>query len=65
MSKLDKQDLSWAVRRLPKNLKDIMQEPNWAGRIFVGGGYLRSIEPPASSLRCGLVYTSRLAARSV
>lgn len=41
--KLDKQDLSWAVRRLPKNLKAIMAEPDWLNNIFVGGGYLRCI----------------------
>ncbi len=41
--KLDYQDLSWALQRLPKNLKTIMQEKDWIGNIFVGGGYLRSI----------------------
>lgn len=43
MNPLDKQDLNWAIRRLPKNLRELMQEPDWQGRIFVGGGYLRSI----------------------
>lgn len=42
-NKLDIQDLSWAIRRLPKNLKDLMEQPEWLGRIYVGGGYLRSI----------------------
>ena len=43
MDKLDRQDLVWAVRRLPSNLKELMMEDEWVGRIFVGGGYLRSI----------------------
>lgn len=43
MAQLDNQDLSWAVRRLPKNLRELMQEKDWQGKIFVGGGYLRSI----------------------
>ncbi len=41
--KLDKQDLEWAVTRLPYELKELMMEKDWQGRIFVGGGYLRSI----------------------
>jgi len=41
--KLDIQDLKWAIQRLPLNLKKVMQEPEWRGNIFVGGGYLRSI----------------------
>lgn len=41
--KLDLQDLKWALQRLPLNLKTLMKDPEWAGNIFVGGGYLRSI----------------------
>lgn len=41
--KLDVQDLKWALQRLPLNLKTLMKDPEWAGNIFVGGGYLRSI----------------------
>lgn len=41
--KLDLQDLKWGLQRLPLNLKTLMKEPEWAGNIFVGGGYLRSI----------------------
>jgi hypothetical protein len=41
--KLDYQDLRWALVRLPKNLKKIMEDPEWHNKIFVGGGYLRSI----------------------
>lgn len=37
------EDLRWAVIRLPHNLRKIMQDPEWVGKIFVGGGYLRSI----------------------
>lgn len=40
---LDIQDLRWAIRRLPSNLSKIMEDPEWSGKIFVGGGYLRSI----------------------
>lgn len=43
MSQLDLQDLRWALTRLPKSLKKLMESDEWAGRIFVGGGYLRSI----------------------
>lgn len=43
MAKLDRQDLLWALRRLPKELKDLMEHEDWQGKIFVGGGYLRSI----------------------
>jgi len=41
--KLDYQDLRWALVRLPKNLKTIMEQKEWHENIFVGGGYLRSI----------------------
>jgi hypothetical protein len=40
---LDYNDLRFAIIRLPSNLRAIMQEPEWQNRIFVGGGYLRSI----------------------
>lgn len=43
MAQLDRQDINWAIRRLPKNLRELMQEEEWRGRIFVGGGYLRSV----------------------
>lgn len=43
MNQLDKQDLAWAIERLPKKLRELMQEPDWQGKIFVGGGYLRAI----------------------
>jgi len=42
-NELDNQDLSWAVKRLPTNLKAIMKEPEWSNAIFVGGGYIRAI----------------------
>jgi hypothetical protein len=41
--KLDYNDLRFAIIRLPINLKKIMEDSNWHNRIFVGGGYLRSI----------------------
>jgi hypothetical protein len=40
---LEKSDLEWAVTRLPKALKELLMEDEWAGRVFVGGGYLRAI----------------------
>ena len=40
--KLDLQDLRWAVLRLPSTVKTIMKDPAWMGKMFVGGGYLRS-----------------------
>lgn len=43
MAQLDRQDMIWALRRIPKELKDLMEEPEWQGKIFVGGGFLRSI----------------------
>jgi hypothetical protein len=40
---LDYNDLRFAIIRLPINLKKIMEDKDWYNRIFVGGGYLRSI----------------------
>lgn len=42
-NELDYFDLNFAIRRLPVNLKKIMQTEEWSGNIFVGGGYLRAI----------------------
>ncbi|MFA5403298.1 MAG: hypothetical protein WC358_00015 [Ignavibacteria bacterium] len=42
-NKLDKQDLRFAVLKLPKRLKEIMMSEIWAGKIFVAGGYMRAI----------------------
>ncbi|GAB3024604.1 hypothetical protein GCM10027051_31610 [Niabella terrae] len=41
--KLDSRDLYQALRFLPKNLKALMIDSQWVGKIFVGGGYLRSV----------------------
>ena len=43
MNTLDRHDLVWAVRRLPNNLKTIMQKSQWLNKIYVGGGYLRAL----------------------
>ncbi len=43
MEKLDSHDLNWAIRRLPKNLTDIMKQEEWKGNVFIGGGYIRAI----------------------
>lgn len=41
--KLYIRDLKWAIQRTPSSLKNIMAEPYWQNRIFIGGGFLRSI----------------------
>lgn len=43
MQTLNTYDLNWAIRRLPKNLKDLMLSEDWQGRIFISGGYIRAI----------------------
>jgi hypothetical protein len=41
--KLDIFDLKFAINRLPLSLRKIMEDNEWVNRIFIGGGYLRSI----------------------
>lgn len=41
--KLDLYDLKWAIQRTPKKLLDTMKSNAWHSRLFVGGGFLRSI----------------------
>lgn len=41
--KLERNDLYFAAKRLPKELVFIMKTDAWLGKIFVGGGYLRSV----------------------
>lgn len=41
MRKLDQKDLTWAVRRLPLVVKDLMEQ--YPRQIILGGGYLRAI----------------------
>ena len=43
MTELTFHDLQFALLRTPKKLLEIMKRPEWAGKIFVGGGFLRSI----------------------
>lgn len=43
MQKLTHNDLQSALRRMPRKLLGIMKSPKWAGKIFVGGGFLRSV----------------------
>lgn len=43
MNKLNEFDLKRCISILPKNLKDIMLKPQWINKIFIGGGYIRSI----------------------
>lgn len=40
MRQLDKHDLQWAVRLLPREVKEMMEE--YGERIVLGGGFLRS-----------------------
>lgn len=42
-SKLDRYDLNFIVRRLPKVLTDVMTKYDWLGKIYVGGGFIRAI----------------------
>lgn len=43
MASLAHHDLQFALLLTPKQLLEIMKRPEWAGKIFVGGGFLRSI----------------------
>lgn len=43
MVQLNANDLLFAVSRLPKRLKKIMENPVWSNRIYIGGGYIRCI----------------------
>lgn len=43
MQALNKYDLKFAIRRLPNRLKTLMETPKWAGKVYIGGGYIRSI----------------------
>ena len=43
MKQLEHMDLSFAVRRLPNLLKKIMMLPSMSGKVFVSGGFLRSV----------------------
>lgn len=43
MTSLSFHDLQFALLRTPKQLLEVMKRPEWAGKIFVGGGFLRSI----------------------
>lgn len=43
MATLDRFDLNFCVRRLPKKVVDIMKDEKWEGKIFMGGGFIRGI----------------------
>jgi len=36
-------DLQFVLQRAPWGLLHVMRKPEWAGRIFVGGGFIRSV----------------------
>ncbi len=40
---LNHQDINFVLRRLPRKLRELMKNPAWAGKIFVGGGCIRSV----------------------
>lgn len=40
---LNSHDLHFALRRLPRELIQVMKSTRYAGRVYVGGGYLRAI----------------------
>lgn len=42
MSKLNQFDLYYAVSRLPRELKVLLEQPQWHGKVFIAGGYLRA-----------------------
>lgn len=41
-NKLEKYDFLQAIRRLPDVLTKVMVRQEWVGKVFIGGGYLRS-----------------------
>lgn len=41
--KLDRNDLRWAERRLPRKIKEVLSQPEWGGRVYIAGGFIRSI----------------------
>lgn len=43
MNTLTFHDLQFALMRAPRALISVMKRPEWAGKVFVGGGFLRSI----------------------
>lgn len=43
MNILTDHDLQWALLKCPRKLIEIMKRREWAGKVFVGGGFLRSI----------------------
>lgn len=43
MTSLNVHDLQFALRRLPRKLRVLMQEEEFRGNVFVGGGFLRSV----------------------
>jgi hypothetical protein len=43
MNALTRHDLQFALLRTPRPLLRLMKKDGWVGRIFVGGGFLRSV----------------------
>lgn len=43
MNTLTFHDLQFALLRAPRALLSVMKRPEWNGKVFVGGGFLRSI----------------------
>jgi hypothetical protein len=40
---LHHQDLSFCVLRLPRSVKEVMKAEKWQGKVYVAGGYIRSV----------------------
>lgn len=43
MPKLNINDLSFLVTRLPKKVKEAAKSDSWKNKLFIGGGYIRSV----------------------
>lgn len=43
MKELDRSDLIFCLRRLPKAFLEIIKRPRWANKVFLGGGFIRSV----------------------
>lgn len=41
--KLDRNDLNMVIRRLPKELTELLKEKAWSNKIYFGGGFIRGV----------------------
>jgi hypothetical protein len=40
---LDRNDLNMVIRRLPKELVELLKQVKWKNKIFLGGGFIRGV----------------------